>query len=225
MKKVSNILLYGALAISGIYAILLALGAFGVLNISSIAGSHFNYVWALVIVVAGLALYVAFMFIEKIRNLIIPEWFKYLFYLAFFVFTNIYYLFSWYHTIAGMLVFDVYLAVLLNIGAVSLFYNTQKDAKNIVKTTDKFLVFSCFAYSALGIVIYEIISLIIKVSVGGTGILFGLPFMVAEIAAMLCVNFVFAVAYTLSLKKSKAFVNSCLIKYNIVSEYKTGKER
>ena len=88
MKKVSNILLYGALAISGIYTILLALGAFGVLNISSIAGSHFNYVWALIIVVAGLALYVAFMFIEKIRNLIIPEWFKYLFYLAFFVFPS-----------------------------------------------------------------------------------------------------------------------------------------
>ena len=42
--------------------------------------------------------------------------------------------------------------------AVSVFYNTQKDAKNIVKTTDKFLVFSCFAYSALGIgrLIYQL---------------------------------------------------------------------
>ena len=34
------------------------------------------------------------MFIEKWRNLIIPNWFKNLFYVAFFVFTNIYYFFG-----------------------------------------------------------------------------------------------------------------------------------
>jgi len=225
MKKLSNILLYGALCISGVWTILLALGAFGLIPIQSIAGSHFNYVTALVIVVAGFVLYFVFMLIEKIRNLIIPNWFKCLFYFAFLIFTNVYYLFSWYHTIAGMLVFDAYLAVLLNIGAVSLFYNTQKDAKNIVKTTDKFLVFSCFAYSALGIVFYEIVSLLVKVFSKQTGLLFGLAFVVTELSIMLCISFVFALVFALSLKKKKAFINGCLIKYNNTSEYKTNKNK
>jgi len=225
MKKLSNVLLYGALAVSGVWTILLTLGALGLIPIAAIAGSHFNYIWALVIVVAGLLLYIVFMFIEKIRNLIIPNWFKCLFYLAFFVFTNVYYLFSWYHTVAGTIVFDVYLAVLLNIAAVSVFYNTQKDAKNIVKTTDRFLVFSCFAYASLGAVVYELISLVIKVISNGTGLLYGLPFVVTEIAVMLCVNFVFAIIFALSLKKTKAFINGCLIKYNTTSDYKTNKEK
>ena len=225
MKKLSNILLYGALAISGVWTILLALGAFGLIPIEAIAGAHFNYVVALIIVLAGLVLYFVFMIIEKIRNLVIPDWFRCLFYFAFLIFTNVYYLFSWYHTVAGMLVFDVYLAILFNISAVSIFYNTQKDAKNIVKTTDRFLVFSCFAYSALGAVVYELISLLIKVISNGTGLLYGLPFVVTEIAIMLCVSFIFALVFALSLKKKKAFINGCLIKYNTISDYKTNKAK
>lgn len=223
MKKPSTFLLYFALTVSGLWAILLALGAFGVLPISAIAGSHFNYIWALVIVVVGLLFYVAFLFIEKIKNLIIPDWFKCLFYFAFLVFTNVYYLFSWYHTIAGILVFDAYLAVLLNIAAVSLFYNTQKDAKNIVKTTDKFLVFSCFAYACTGIVVYQLISLLTKVICKSTGAIAGLPIVVTEIAIMLFITFVFALMFALSLKKSKKLINNCLVKYNSVSDYKTSK--
>ncbi|MBQ8468166.1 MAG: hypothetical protein IJ542_00220 [Clostridia bacterium] len=225
MKKLSNILLYGALGVCGAWTILLALGAFGVLNIASIAGSHFNYVWALVIVVVCLLCYVAFMFVEKIRNLIIPDWFKCLFYLAFLIFTNVYYLFSWYHTIAGTLVFVAYLAVLFNILSVSLFYNTQKDAKNIVKTTDRFLVFSAFSYASLGIVIYEVIALLVKAITKSTSVLSGAAMIVTEISLMLCVNFVFAILFAMSLKKTKQFINACLIKYNQVSDYKTNKNK
>jgi len=225
MKKFSNILLYGALGVCGAWTIVLALGAFGVFSLAQVAGAHFNYVWAFVIVAVCLLCYIAFMFVEKIRNLVVPDWFKCLFYLAFLVFTNGYYFFSLYHTIAGVLVFVIYLSMLFNILAVSLFYNTQKDAKNIVKTTDKFLVFSAFSYATLGVVVYEVISLLVKVIAKDSSVLSGAPMILTEIAAMLCVNFIFAIIFAMSLKKTKKFINACLIKYNQVSDYKTNKTK
>ena len=225
MKKFSNILLYGALGVCGAWTIVLALGAFGVFSLAQVAGAHFNYVWAFVIVAVCLLCYIAFMFVEKIRNLVVPDWFKCLFYLAFLVFTNVYYFFSLYHTIAGVLVFVIYLSMLFNILAVSLFYNTQKDAKNIVKTTDKFLVFSAFSYATLGVVVYEVISLLVKVIAKDSSVLSGAPMILTEIAAMLCVNFIFAIIFAMSLKKTKKFINACLIKYNQVSDYKTNKTK
>lgn len=221
MTKTTKIFIYSALAISAIWAVLLAFGAFGALPISSIAGSHFNYVGALVVVIVSILCYVAFLFVERIRNLTIPEWFKILFYIAFMVFTNVYYLFSLYHTIAGIVLFDIYLAVLFNILSVSLFYNTQKDSKNVVKTTDKFLVFSCFCYATMMTLIYQLISVLVKVIVSSTEIVASLAMIVSEMSIMLFVCFVFALLFTLSLKRTRKFINGCLIKHVVVSEYRT----
>lgn len=220
MKKLSTILLYSFIALSGVWTILLSLGAFNVINIASIASANFNYIIALVVVVIGLLLYVAFVFIEKIRQLIVPAWFKCLFYIAFFIFTNVYYLFGLYHTIAGIIIFDMYIAFLFNILGVSLFYNTQKDDKNIVKTTDKFLVFSTFAYAGLFEFIYVLLATLIKVIANYTGVSAMLSIIVTELSVMLLVGFIFALVLIISLKKEKKFVNACLIKYLKENSYK-----
>ena len=221
MKKLSTILLYTFIALSGVWVILLALGAFNVLNVASIAGTNFNYVIALILVIVGLLLYVGFMFVEKIRQIVIPAWFKCLFYVAFFVFTNVYYLFGLYHTIAGILVFDIYIAFLFNILGVSLFYNTQKDEKNVVKTTDKFLVFSTFAYAGVFEFVYMLIATLVKVIAKYNGVSAMLSVIVTELSVMILVGFIFAFVMVLSLKKEKRFVNACLIKYLKDNGYKT----
>ena len=225
MKKLSSILLYSFLALSGAWTVLLTLGVFGVLNLTAVAGQSFNYVWALVIVLVGLALYIVFMFVEKCRSWVIPSWFKCLFYVAFFVFTNVYYFFGLYSTIAGLICFDIYLACLLNIGAVSLFYNTQKDNKNAVKTTEKFLSFSCLSYAMTGAAVYQIISCTVKVIAKATGLLAGLSIVVTELSVFLFVSLLFALCFALSMKGSRKFVNACLIKYLPVSEYKNNKSK
>lgn len=213
MKKLSTALLYSALALSAVWIILLSLGMFEVLDYSSVTKSGFNYLVAFIIVVLCMLLYIGFMFVEKIRNLDIPAWFKSLFYVAFFVFTNVYYFFGLYQTIAGLVVFDIYFTCLMNILAVSLFYNTQKDAKNTVKTTDKFLVFSCFCYSATAILIYQLIGAAVKCIAKTSGLFASLALVVTEVSTMLCVSLIFAVMFTLSMKKSRRLVNNCLIKY------------
>lgn len=225
MKKLSTILLYTALVLSGLWIVMLSLGLFNVLDYSKVVGENFNYIWAYVIVIVGLLLYIGFMFIEKWRNLIIPNWFKNLFYVAFFVFTNIYYFFGLFNHIASLIVFDIYLASLLNILAVSLFYNTQKDAKNMVKTTDKFLVFSTFAYSLTGSLIYFVIVSLIKVIAQTNGIFASLALFVTEASVMIVVSLVFALIFAMSMKKQRKVVNACLIKYNPVSNYKTNKNK
>ena len=223
MTRTSKIFIYSSIAISAIWAIFLALGVFGALDDKSIAGAHFNYIAALIIDIVGILFYVGFVFVEKIRNLTIPEWFKVLFYIAFLVFTNVYYLFSWYHTIAGLIVFDVYIAVLFNILAVSLFYNTQKDAKNVVKTTDRFLVFSCFAYAGLMTLVYQLISVLVKLLSNSTDVIASLAMIVSEMSVMLFVGFVFALLFAISLKRTRRLVNACLIKHVVINEYRTKK--
>ena len=170
MKKLPTILLYTFLGLSGAWLVVLALGLFNVFNLTAIAAEGFNYIWAFVIVLVGLGLYILFMYMEKWRNWVVPTWFKCLFYVAFFVFTNVYFVFGLYQTVAGVVVFDICLAALLNIAAVSLFYNTQKDNKNAVKTTDKFLCFSTFCYAVTGATVYQIISLLVKVIAKSKGL-------------------------------------------------------
>ena len=225
MKKLSTILLYTALVLSGAWLVVLTLGLFNVINLTAVAGKNFNYIAAYIIVIVGLALYILFMFIEKWRKLIVPAWFKNLFYVAFFVFTNVYYFFGLYQTIAGLIVFDVYLACLLNIAAVSLFYNTQKDSKNAVKTTEKFLAFSSFSYAVSGAVIYQVISCLCKVLAKTEGLFASLAMVVTELCIFVFVSLLFALFYALSMKGSRKFVNACLIKYLPASDYKNNKSK
>lgn len=213
MKKLTSVILYSALVLSGLWIVMLALGMFQVLDYSSVIGAGFSYWWAFAIVIVCMLLYIGFMFIEKWRNLNIPVWLKNLFYVAFFIFTNVYYFFGLYSKIWSIILFDICFACLVNILSVSLFYNTQKDEKNTVKTTEKFLVFTCFSYSSMIILVYQLIVGLAKCIAGTSGILSNLALMVTEVSTMLCVTFVFAILFTLSMKKSRKFINSCLIKY------------
>lgn len=225
MKKLPTILLYTFLGLSGAWLVVLALGLFNVFNLTAIAGANFNYIWAFIILLVALGLYILFMFAEKWRSWVVPNWFKCLFYVAFFVFTNVYYFFGLYQTIAGVVIFDICLAALLNIVAVSLFYNTQKDNKNAVKTTDKFLCFSTFCYAVTGATIYQVISLIVKVIAKSQGVLATLAIVVTELSIFIAVSLLFALFFALSMKGKRKFVNACLVKYLPVSEYKNNKSK
>ena len=119
--------------------------------------------------------------------------------------------------------FAVYIAVLFNILAVSLFYNTQKDAKNVVKTTDRFLVFSCFAYAGLMTLVYQLISVLVKLLSNSTDVIASLAMIVSEMSVMLFVGFVFALLFAISLKRTRRLVNACLIKHVVINEYRTKK--
>ena len=117
--------------------------------------------------------------------------------------------------------FDIYIAVLFNILAVSLFYNTQKDSKNVVKTTDKFLVFSCFSYASMMTLVYQLISVLAKLISNSTEIVASLAMIVTEISVMLFITFIFAIVFVLSLKRTRKFINGCLIKHIVTNDYKT----
>lgn len=225
MKKLPTILLYTFLGLSGAWLIVLTLGLFNVFNLTAIAGANFNYIGAFVIVLVGLGLYILFMFAEKWRSWIVPTWFKCLFFVAFFVFSNVYYFFGLYQTIAGLVIFDICLAALLNIAAVSLFYNTQKDAKNAVKTTDKFLCFSTFCYAVTGGVVYQVIALLVKVIGKTQGLFASLALVVTELSIFVAVSLVFALFFALSMKGKRKFVNACLVKYLPASDYKNNKTK
>lgn len=221
MKKLSKILLVSSIVLSVGWVIVLALGLFNVLNYSAVIGTHFNYIAGFTIVILGLLLYIAMMFIEKWKNLIIPIWFKNLFYVAFFVFTNIYYFFGLYNTLAGLLIFDVYLAILINILSVSIFYNTQKDSKNLVKTSDKFLTVSCCSYSFAAILIYQVLSCVCKIIANNDTPFGSIAAFVAESSIMILVSLIFAIMFTLSLKRNRVLINKCLIKH--IPADKSGK--
>lgn len=222
MKKFSKNLLYVLIGFCALWAVVLSLGAFGVIKTNIFAGEQFNYVVALILDAVCLALFVALVFVEKIKGLSIPNWFKCIFYVSFFVLTNIYFYFSLYSTVAGLIACAIILAVIFNIMSVSLFYNTQKDDQNNVKVSNKFLVFSCFSYSILFAFIYQLVVCVIRI-VSKTTISNVLAISAIEMSVCLLISFVFALVFALSLARTKRVINACLIKMNASSDYKTKK--
>lgn len=225
MKKLPTILLYTFLGLSCAYLLVLTLGLFNVFELTAIASESFNYIVAYIVLLLALAIYILFMLAEKWRSWIVPAWLKSLFFVAFFVFTNVYYFFGLYQTLAGIIVFDICLASLLNIVAVSLFYNTQKDSKNSVKTTEKFLCFSTFCYAITGGVFYQIIALAIRLISKSSGLLSSIALVITELCILIAVSLIFALLFALSMKGKRKFVNGCLVKYIPVSEYKNNKTK
>ena len=118
-----------------------------------------------------------------------------------------------------------YIGFLISILSVSIFYNTQKDNKNTVKTTDKFLCFSTFSYAITGAVVYQLISCLCKVIAKTQGIFATLALVVTELSIFVAVSLVFALFFALSMKGSRKFINACLIKYLPASEYKNNKSK
>lgn len=211
--KLSTIILYSVLLFSVVHLVFLMLSLFNVLPMPHLDNIKFNYVVAFVLLGLCLLLYILFMFIEKSKKLNIPEWFKDVFYIGFFVFTNIYYLFGLYSTIAGLVVFYVYLAFVLNIISLSIFFNVQKSDTNVLKTTTTYTTFTVFAYAVAMFAMLETIISAFKLILGASAELSTLSMVILNMCIGVLVSLIFAIMFALSLTKSKKFINKCLIRY------------
>ncbi len=212
-SKISTILLYIVLALSVVHLTFLILSLLDVLPIAFLETINFNYILAFALVVICLLLYIGFMFVEKSKKLTIPEWFKITFYVGFYLFTNIYYFFGLYSTIAGLIIFYIYLAFVLNIIALSVFFNTQKSETNVLKTTTTYTVITTFAYSVAFFALSETIISALKLLFFRTSTFATLSMFVIDMCTGLLVSIVMALIFALSLTKRKVVINKCLIKY------------
>lgn len=206
----TNISLIVVLAFTAIHLLLLTLNVFGVTSIKLYDG--FNYFIAYILIIISLTLYILGFFIEKITKLVIPSWFEILFFIAFFLFTNTYYILNAYSNIFAMLIFYCYISVLITIANISVFYHVQKDENNKLKASKNYIVTSIFFYSVATNGIFELIVTALKVFAFASHPLTTLTAFVVDFSAMILVSIVMSFALHLSLSKSKRFINACLIK-------------
>ncbi|MBQ3158336.1 MAG: hypothetical protein IJB98_01435, partial [Clostridia bacterium] len=155
--KLSSILLWVVLGLSLVHFTFLLLGLFGIITPACLERDTFNYIVSFVLVAICLILYIILMVVEKKKKMIMPEWFKNVFYIGFYVFTNVYYYFGLYGTLAGLVVFYVYFAFVLNIISLSIFFNTQKSDNNVLSTTNTFTSLTTFTYAVTGGALIEVI--------------------------------------------------------------------
>ena len=191
MKKISRpelactLTLSGVLVATVVHIILITLNLFGVTNFN--VPANFNYIFAYILTIVCLALYFFGFFVAKFKKVIFPAWLRILFYIAF----------------------------LINVLSVSIFYNAQKDDKNRLKSSNKFIVLSVFCYSVAFSTFAEFIISAVKVIFFKSAATTTLLAYVISVSSMLVVNIALAVAFLISLKKTKKFINACLVKYTV----------
>jgi hypothetical protein len=137
-----------------------------------------------------------------------------MFYIAFFVFTNIYYLCGLYEYIWGLVFFFAYLAFLICVICLSVYFNTQKDNKNKLKTVPKHLLVNVFFYSIAAESIFQLIVNAVKYLAFPNYVFTSVSIYLIEFGVMVGVTVVMTLLYALSLYSSKRFINGCLIKIN-----------
>lgn len=209
---VNNITLIIVLVLTFAHLVFLTLNVFGVTGVKLY--QDFNYFVAYILVIMSLAMYILGFFIEKIANLKIPSWFEIVFYVAFYLFTNIYYITNAYSTVLGLIVFFAYLSFLVTIINVAIFYHTQKDEKNKLKNSRSYIVTSIFFYSVGTNAILELFISAVKAFFFPDFIFTTLTSYVVEFCAMILVTIFMCILFNGSLKKSKKLINGCLIKSN-----------
>ncbi len=207
-----NIALIVALVFSVVHLIVLTLGLFGTITLN--VYEEFNYIFAYILVVLSLALFILSFFITKIKGLVVPAWFRIMFYIAFFLFTNTYYIIGGYRNIISIIVFFIYLSFLSTIANLSIFYNTQKDEKNRLKTSKNYIVTSVFFYSVGTNAIIELLITAIKSFAFPDFIFSTLNTFIVEMSVMILTTIILTVIFYFSLSKSKKIINGCLIKTN-----------
>ena len=212
-RKPSYITLICSLALSVAQIVILFLGVFGVLVPSWHIASNFNYLIAFCLIAINLILDIVFMVIESKNLLEIPEWFRVVFFIGFFVFTNLYYYFNLYNLIYTEILFYVYLATVLSILSISIFYNVQKEGKT-VKSNNKFATVSTFTYATSMFLMIETVITAVKILFHGTKIANGLTLFLINSCVAILVSLVIAIIFYLSLTKTKKIINNCLIKVN-----------
>lgn len=207
-----NITLICTLSFTCIHLLLLTLNLFGVTRFGLNHG--FSYIVAYILVIACLALYILGFYIYRFSRLYVPTWFRMLFYIAFYLFTNVYYILGWFSSILGLIFFYAYIAFLMCIISLSIYFNTQKDDKNKLKIAPRSLITSVFFYSIAGNSILQFIVNIIKVAFFKTYKFATLSTYLVEFGTMLGVSVIVAIVFAISLAQTKTFINACLIKIN-----------
>ena len=216
-----NITLITVLAFSVIHILLLTLNLFGVTELQFLG--NFNYLVAYILVVVCSILYILGFFISKLQDLTIPKWFRMMFYIAFYLFTNVYYSLGLYENIYTLILFFAYISFLVNIASLTVFYNTQKDEKNRLKSTNKFLVTTVFFYAVAINAMIQFLINTFKAFAVPNYVFSTLSAFVIEMSTMLLVSIIMAVIFYQSLTKTKTLINGCLIKIGTTKSTRTVK--
>lgn len=210
-ELVCNFTLIGVLLFTLIHILILTLNLFGVTNFS--VPANFNYITAYIFVIVCLMLYILGFFVTRLKRVIFPAWIRTLFYIALFLFTNVYYILGFYSSIFGIIIFYSYLAFLISVLSVSVFCNTQKDEKNRLKASYRFISISVLSYSVTISTIAEILISAVKVIFFKNAATSTLLYSLVALVTMMIVSIILAIAYFVSLKKTKVFINGCLVKF------------
>lgn len=211
-NKFVSILIYSLLALSLVHCTFLLLGLFDVLTPDCLLRESFNYIVAFVLCIVLIGLYVLFAFVENKKNLSVPTWFKVVLFVGLYVFTNVYYYLGLYTHLAGIIVAYVFLAVVLNIFALAIFFNSQKTESGSLRASNTYTCFSVFATTLCLATIFEIFVSTLKIILIKTSTFASLSMMVLDLCVVVLTSLVFAVMFSISLAKSKKFINACLIK-------------
>lgn len=189
----------------------LLLGIFNVVRPECLTRDAFSYIVAFVLLGVCLLLFIALMLTEKLGKFSLPGWLKCVLYVGFFVFSNIYYFFGLFDYTITLIFFYAYLGFVLSVLSLSIFYNLQKTEAGIIKTNSSFVSFFTFCSTlAIGTII-ELVVCSIKILAGTTAL--PATAFIVSICSMMIVSLIMAVAYYISLEKSKKFINLCLIKF------------
>ena len=229
MKKITkpelacNLTLVSVLVATVVHILIISLNLFGVTNFS--VPENFNYIFAYILTLVCLALYILGFFVERLKKLVLPFWLRIMFFVAFFVFTNVYYILGLFSNIIAIIVFYAYIGFLISILSVSIFYNTQKDEKNRLKSSNRFITLSVFCYSVAFSTFAQFIIAVIKVIFFKSAATTTLLVYAISIASMLVVITALSIAFYISLKRNKKFINACLVKFTVrVVVKKSNKE-
>lgn len=205
-----NITLIAVLLFSVVHFIVITLDLFGAVQLNIRDG--FNFIFAYILIVLCLALYVLGFFATKLKRVEFPKWLRICFYVAFYIFTNVYYIFGLHDNVFGLMLMFAYMTFLANIVSVSVFYNVQKDEKHRLKTSKNFITTSIFFYSLGAMFVIELLSVAFKAFIPLGLATANVSVVVVEISISVLVTIIMSVIFYISLSKSKKFINSCLVK-------------
>lgn len=207
-----NITLICVLAFAFIHLLILTFNLFGITHIAFY--ENFSYIIAYVLVIASLALYIFGFYVYRLSNLYVPAWFRVLFYIAFYLFTNVYYVCNWFSSMVGLIFFFAYISFLMCIISLSIYFNTQKDNNNKLKISSKSLLSSVFFYSIAGNALLQFVINLIKIIAFKSYKFTTLSAYLIEFGTMIGICIITSILFSISLSRTKTFINGCLIKIN-----------
>ena len=209
---ISNITLIVSLICTIVHLIILTVNVFKATPTMFYEG--FSYLVAYLLIVLSLALYLLCFYITRVGHLKIPAWFESVFYVAFFIFTNTFYITNAYTNIASIIFLFAYISMLSTIVNVSVFYHAQKDERNKLVASKNYIVTSIFFYSTGTNAIIETLVTIIKTFMFPEYVFATLECVIIEFCTMLLVTIIMSVLFYLSLSNTKKLINRCIIKIN-----------